>query len=90
VQFLVLLHSATHPELQDNLGNITLLQRLETAGLLPQGVGQAAASAYRDLRRAQHRARLDEKPTQFEAHTFEPQQAAINALWQVVFGEPLS
>jgi [glutamine synthetase] adenylyltransferase / [glutamine synthetase]-adenylyl-L-tyrosine phosphorylase len=85
VQFLVLLHSATHPELQDNLGNITLLQRLETAGLLPQGVGQAAANAYRDLRQAQHRARLDEKPTQFETHTFEPQRAAINALWQVVF-----
>ena len=35
------------------------------AGLLPAGVGEAAANAYRELRRAQHRARLDEQPTQF-------------------------
>ena len=55
-----------HPELLDNVGNIALLQRAEAAGLLPAGVGAAAADAYRDLRRAQHRARLDEQPTQVE------------------------
>jgi glutamate-ammonia-ligase adenylyltransferase len=31
-------------------------------GLLPCGVGHAAADAYRELRRVQHRARLDEVP----------------------------
>ena len=35
-------------------------------GCLPAGVGDAAADAYRELRRAQHRARLDEQPTQVE------------------------
>ena len=66
VQYLVLAHGAAHPELLDDVGNIALLQRAEAAGLLPAGVGAAAADAYRDLRRAQHRARLDEQPTQVE------------------------
>jgi [glutamine synthetase] adenylyltransferase / [glutamine synthetase]-adenylyl-L-tyrosine phosphorylase len=86
VQFLVLLHARDYPVLQDNVGNIALLQRLEQAGLLPQGIGQCAADAYRDLRRAQHRARLDEKPSQFELAPWAAQQQAISALWQVVFG----
>ncbi|MCV4784292.1 hypothetical protein OFM36_33145, partial [Escherichia coli] len=55
VQYLVLAHGATHPELHDNVGNIALLQRAEAGGLLPAGVGRAAADAYRELRRAQHR-----------------------------------
>ena len=57
--------------------------------LLPAGVGLAAADAYRELRRAQHRARLDEASTQTEiaelgalaAH----RQAGL-ALWRAVFG----
>ncbi len=89
VQALVLVHGATHAALLDNAGNIALLQRAEDAGLLPSGVGRAAADAYRELRRAQHRARLDERPTQFEgeaAATLAPQAAAVLALWHAVFG----
>jgi glutamate-ammonia-ligase adenylyltransferase len=86
VQQLVLAHSAAHPELQDNVGNIALLQRAEAAGLLPAGVGQAAADAYRELRRAQHRARLDEQPTQFAPELLVPQRDAVLALWHAVFG----
>ena len=66
VQALVLGHGAERPELLDDVGNIALLRRAEAAGLLPAGVGAAAADAYRDLRRAQHRARLDEQSTQVE------------------------
>ena len=55
------------------------------AGLLPPGVGQAAANAYRELRRSQHRARLDEKPTQFPAATLAAERDAVMALWQAVF-----
>ena len=89
VQALVLAHGATHATLLDNAGNIALLQRAEDAGLLPAGVGRAAADAYRELRRAQHRARLDERPTQFEgdaAAALAPQAAAVLALWHAVFG----
>jgi glutamate-ammonia-ligase adenylyltransferase len=87
VQALVLAHSAAHPQLLDNVGNIALLQRSEEAGLLPAGVGVAAADAYRDLRRAQHRARLDEQPTQFPAASMAAQRDAVLALWHFVFGE---
>jgi glutamate-ammonia-ligase adenylyltransferase len=86
VQQLVLAHAAQHSELQDDVGNIALLQRAEAAGLLPAGVGRAAADAYRELRRAQHRARLDEQPTQFAPELLAVQRDAVLALWHAVFG----
>jgi len=85
VQYLVLAHGGAHPGLQDNLGNIALLRRAEEAGLLDAGVGAAAADAYRELRRAQHRARLDEQPTLFGPETLAPERAAGRALWRAVF-----
>ena len=85
VQYLVLVHAASHPQLLDNAGNIALLQRAEACGLLRQGIGSAAADAYRELRRAQHRARLDEKPTQLEPHALAAQRDAVLALWRAVF-----
>ena len=86
VQFLVLSQSAAHAELLDNAGNIALLQRAESAGLLPAGVGHAAADAYRTLRRAQHQARLDERATQFDPAEMAVPRAAVLALWHAVFG----
>jgi len=86
VQALVLGHGATRAELLDDVGNIALLQRAEAAGLLPAGVGRAAADAYRDLRRAQHRARLDEQPTQVDPEPLAAQTSAVVALWRAVFG----
>lgn len=86
VQYLVLAESATHPDLIPNVGNIALLQRAEAAGLLPPGVGQAAADAYRNLRRAQHEARLNERPTQVLPDTLATERTAVQALWRAVFG----
>ena len=85
VQFLVLSKAAQHPELVDNVGNIALLQRAEAAGLLPGAVGQDAASAYRELRRVQHRARLNEAPTQVMPPELKDEQGAILALWAAIF-----
>ena len=85
VQYLVLAHGKAHPELLDNVGNIALLQRAEACALLPPGIGRAAADAYRELRRAQHRARLDERPTQVDPATLLPQRDAVLALWHAVF-----
>ena len=85
-QYLVLAHTARHPGLEPNLGNIALLRRAEDAGLLPAGVGQAAADAYRELRRVQHRARLDEQPTQVAPDTLAAERLAIQQLWHTVFG----
>ena len=86
VQYLALAHAREHVALQENTGNIALLQRAEAAGLLPGGVGQAAADAYRALRKAQHVARLDARTTQFEPGRFATERAAVLALWHAVFG----
>jgi len=86
VQYLVLAESGRHPALADNVGNIALLQRAEQVGLLPCGVGQHAADAYRELRRVQHQARLNEQPTQVSPASVHQERAAIQALWQAVFG----
>ena len=86
MQYLVLAEAARHPELADNVGNIALLLRAEQAGLLPPGVGQHAADAYRELRRVQHHARLNEEPTQVSPATVQVERAAIQALWHAVFG----
>ncbi len=86
VQFLVLSAAARHPSLIPNVGNIALLLRAEEAGLLPAGVGRAAAAAYRELRRVQHRARLDEQPTQVDAALLAAERDAMAALSRAVFG----
>ncbi len=88
VQYLVLAFGAEQRGLLDDVGNIALLQRAESLGLLSAGVGSAAADAYRELRRAQHRARLDEKPTQVEPDSMAKQRDAVLALWRAVF-EPV-
>jgi glutamate-ammonia-ligase adenylyltransferase len=86
VQFLVLSASAAHPALIPNVGNIALLLRAEEAGLLPAGVGADAAAAYRELRRVQHRARLNEEPTQVPPESVSAERAAMLTLWKAVFG----
>jgi glutamate-ammonia-ligase adenylyltransferase len=86
VQYLVLSQSAAHPGLQGNVGNIALLQRAEAAGLLPAGVGRAAADAYRTLRQVQHRARLNEEPTRVPQDALAAERDAVLALWRAVFG----
>ena len=86
VQFLVLSQARNHPELIPNVGNIALLQRAEACGLLPAGVGQGAAHAYRELRRVQHNARLNEEPTHVAPGALDTERQAVLALWQAVFG----
>jgi glutamate-ammonia-ligase adenylyltransferase len=90
LQYLVLLHSRAHAELLDNAGTIALLQRAEGAGLLPEGVGRSAADAYRELRRVQHKARLDEQSTALDETAVEAaglgrHRDAVLALWRSVF-----
>ncbi|MGQ9724756.1 MAG: bifunctional [glutamate--ammonia ligase]-adenylyl-L-tyrosine phosphorylase/[glutamate--ammonia-ligase] adenylyltransferase [Tepidimonas sp.] len=86
VQYLVLAHSAAHPSLRDNVGNIALLQRAEGAGLLSAGVGHAAAEAYRRLRQRQHQARLDEASTQIDPAEVAHEREAVLTLWAQVLG----
>ncbi len=86
VQFLVLAQGAAQRSLVANVGNIALLERAQAAGLLPAPIGDEAARAYRSLRQIQHRARLNEEPTQLPASDVSAQRAAGLALWAAVFG----
>ena len=86
VQYLVLAHSREHPELRPNLGNTKLLRIAEAAGLLPEGLGEAASMAYRELRILQHRARLDEAPTQIDKTRVQAAAAVVRTLWLQVLG----
>jgi len=40
------------------------------------------------LRKAQHRARLDERPTQVDPAALAPQRDAVLRLWRAVFDTP--
>lgn len=88
VQFLVLAHAGRFPGLLDNVGNIGLLQRAQEVGLLPGQVGAGSAAAYRELRRVQHHARLNEEPTQVDEKSLQEPRSAVLALWNAVFGPP--
>jgi glutamate-ammonia-ligase adenylyltransferase len=85
VQFLVLSQGCNHPELLANVGNIALLQRAQTCGLLKSNIGENAAQAYRALRQIQHRARLNEEPTQLDIGLVTKEQEAGLAVWSAVF-----
>ena len=86
VQYLVLAHAARHHGLRENAGNIALLERAEQAGLLPAGLGHGAADAYRELRRTQHRARLNEEPTELALSELSQARQTVLQLWQQVLG----
>jgi glutamate-ammonia-ligase adenylyltransferase len=86
VQYLVLAHAARHRALVDNAGNIALLEWAEQAGLLPPGLGHGAADSYRELRRTQHRARLNEEPTELALTELSQARQTVLELWQQVLG----
>ena len=87
VQFIVLAHAYAHPQLTRNAGNIALLQMAGDAGLVPADIAVQAADAYREYRRLQHQIRLTGAPhARVDADAQAPRRAAVDALWQAVFG----
>ena len=59
VQFLVLAHAATYPELTANSGNLALLELAAKLGLIEHELSKAVQEIYRNLRRLQHKMRLN-------------------------------
>lgn len=83
VQYLVLAHARSHPELLDNAGNIALLGRAAQAGLIDPTLADEVANAYRRYRQLQHRLRLDD--TQFARVATEVvagQAESVRSLWR--------
>ncbi len=86
VQYLILGEARAHPELLANVGNIALLKRAGALGLIPEDIAQAAADAYRELRRRQHAVKLQGAEHARAEHGGLSQEiAAVKALWTAVF-----
>ena len=88
VQYLILAHAHTYPNLTENLGNIALLKRAAEHGLIDKTLSDAAQQAYRSYRCLQHANRLNDDPK--ARLPISPElQAQIDAvlrLKQTVFG----
>ncbi len=92
VQALVLQHSATHPSMRSDHGNIALALRAGDLGLLGNDgarIARDAADAYRTLRSRQHALRLQatglEIRAQIPIDEAAPLRAAITAFYECVF-----
>ncbi|HYP67122.1 MAG TPA: bifunctional [glutamate--ammonia ligase]-adenylyl-L-tyrosine phosphorylase/[glutamate--ammonia-ligase] adenylyltransferase [Thiobacillaceae bacterium] len=87
VQYLVLAHARAYPQLLANVGNIALLRRCGEAGLLPADLANAAADAYRELRKLQHAAKLHgAREARLPYPAVGDLPATVQRLWQQVFG----
>ncbi len=87
VQYLVLRDCAAHPVLADNVGNIALLQRAGAAEIIPADLAQAAADAYRELRRRQHAIKLSgAEYARVPPRALERVRNTVSALWAQVMG----
>ena len=87
IQYLVLGHSHTHPQLTGNLGNIALLRMAGELDLIPLALATACADSYRELRRLQHRQRLNDLQSRVPLEEAEAARRPVIALWRNVFGE---
>ena len=88
VQLLVLTHSAEHPELVNNFGNILLLEKAADLGLTDPAVSAPAVRAYRRYRTLQHEIRLNAGegvPVRVPADMIEAEREAVLKLWRTVF-----
>ncbi|MDX9884357.1 bifunctional [glutamate--ammonia ligase]-adenylyl-L-tyrosine phosphorylase/[glutamate--ammonia-ligase] adenylyltransferase [Thauera sp.] len=87
IQYLVLGHSHDHAQLTGNLGNIALLRIAGELGLIPTELAAACADSYRELRRLQHRQRLNDRLSRIDPDEAETAREPVRALWRHVFGE---
>lgn len=85
VQYLVLLHSRSYPELTRNIGNIALLHAAGRLELIDAALAGRVADAYRIFRARQHVARLDGvEPARAVPEQIAPYRQAVLQLWQAV------
>ncbi len=84
MQYLLLAKAHAHVQLLPNLGNIKLLRIAKECGLIPEAISDAAADAYRAMRQMQHKARLDEAPTQVTPTEVAQHRDAVLDLWRHV------
>ena len=88
VQYWILVHSHSHPELLDNLGTLALLERAAGLSLIDPALAAASRDAYREFRQQQHLLRLNAQgSSNVPAAGWEAQREAVQRLWDAVLGE---
>lgn len=90
VQYLVLLHAHSYPQLTENIGNIGLLHVLGGLGLITPTQADAVANAYRTYRKIIHSTKLQGKDAKLPLTEIESERAAVIALWQQLFAASLN
>lgn len=87
VQYLVLRHAASYPQLTANAGNIALLRMCGELGLVDAELAAGAAAAYRLMRKLQHQERLQgHDSARVDPALVAPHAATVTRLWQHCFG----
>ncbi len=84
VQYLVLAHAHQHPGLTANSGNLALLKLAGELGLIEAALAEKACTAYRALRAAQHRMRLNNQAA-CRLPAGELDVSAVTTLWDRLF-----
>lgn len=86
VQFLVLAHAAHHPALTANSGNLALLEQSSRLGLIDEKQSLEVQDIYRNLRRLQHKMRLNSSsPSRIDPK--EINVSPVLALWRTLLPE---
>ena len=85
VQYLVLGYAWQYCELTGNKGNIALLAMAAQRGLIPVDLADAVRDAYRDYRRMQHVARLNNQKSSIAKADVAERVAVVRRLWKTVF-----
>ncbi|WP_432382257.1 bifunctional [glutamate--ammonia ligase]-adenylyl-L-tyrosine phosphorylase/[glutamate--ammonia-ligase] adenylyltransferase [Duganella sp. P38] len=89
VQYLVLQHAHTYPQLTANFGNIALLRICAELGLIDAGLAASVADAYRKYRKLQHQLRLQGQDlARIAPDLVEEQADQVRALWNSLFNNP--
>ncbi len=84
VQYLMLAHSANHPELTRWSDNIRQLEELGRAGVLPVEDTEQLRAAYITLRSTIHRRALQKMNSQVEGGAFPEERKYIQSVWKRV------
>jgi len=85
VQFLVLAHAHTEPELTANSGNLALLMLAGKLGLIKVELAEAASNCYRTLRALQHKMRLNnQSPCRVDREAIDI--SSVITLWEELLG----
>lgn len=86
VQYLVLAHAASYPQLTDNIGNIALLRRCAQLGLInSSALAERVATAYREYRTLIHHVKLQGLEAVVPSEQLQVERGAVSQLWQALF-----